>query len=90
MYEGGVDQGQDSDQFPGIVLHENDQIPVSAVQVLDGRIDIRGADLVHTYGFHEEEWGEKTGMEQLWSHSSGYSGSGKACSGAEGTRTDHS
>ena len=90
MYEGGVDKGKDSDLFPGAFLYVDDQVPVSSVQVIDCGIDIRGADLVHTYGFHEKERGEEADMEQLWSNFEGYSGSGKACSGAEGTWTDRS
>ena len=90
MYEGGVDKGQDPDLFPGAFLYVDDPFSVSSVQVVDGGIHIRGADLVLTYGFHEEERGEEADMEQLWSNFEGYSGSGKACSGAKDTRTDRS
>ena len=90
MYQGIVHKGQDPDIVPGAILHVHDPFFVSPVQVQDCGIDLRGAILIHTYGFHEEERGETAGVEQLRTYSENDFRSGKDCSGAEGIRTDPS
>ena len=68
MHFRGCDQRTYPDLVPGVVLYVHDTLSLSRVPREDCRIDVRGAELVLTYGSGAEWDGEKTCFQQFRTH----------------------
>ena len=65
MHQREGHQGQDPHQFPGPFLHLHGAVPPSGIQEPYGGIDMRGAELVLTYGFGEGRGAEEEDIQQF-------------------------